>query len=69
MLYLLATFLLVVGVVVGLVGFFSTPFQGGRSGKRKHLFFVGVAILVVAITWLLWMGFWDVKHLVQMGSH
>jgi hypothetical protein len=42
MLYLLACVLLVLGVVVGLVGFFSTPFQGGRSGKRKYLFFVGV---------------------------
>lgn len=69
MLYLLAIVLLVVGVVVGLVGFAAAADPEGRGGKLVFLVYLGSAIVVIAAAWLLWMGYVDLRGLAQMASH
>jgi hypothetical protein len=69
MLYLLACVLLVVGVVIGLVGFAAAADPEGRGGNLVFLIYLGSVIVVMAAGWLLWMGYVDLRGLAQMASH
>ncbi|MDP1655728.1 MAG: hypothetical protein Q8K91_12770 [Hylemonella sp.] len=69
MLYLLAIVALVVGLVIGLVGFAAAADPEGRVGNLVLLIYLGSAIVAIAAGWLLWMGCIDLWHLVQMPSH
>jgi hypothetical protein len=69
MLYLLAIVLLVVGLVIGLAGFAAAADPEGRGGNLLFLIYLGSVIVVIATGWLLWMGYVDLRHLVQMASH
>jgi hypothetical protein len=68
MLYLLATVLLVVGLAIGLVGFAAISDPEGRGGNQVLLVYLGAVIVMVTTGWLLWMGYVDVRSLVQMAS-
>lgn len=69
MLYLIATALLVVGLVLGLVGFAAAADPEGRGGNLVLLVYLGSVMVVIAAGWLLWMGYVDLTGLAQMASH
>lgn len=65
----LAIVLLLIGAALAIVALAATPIHGGRRQKRANLIYPGIALVLIAIGWLLWDGYRGVLYLVGMASH
>ena len=66
--YILPIILAILGFFVGGLGLVAGADPEGRGGNLRHLMLVGLVMFAIAVVWLLYLGYVDIRALLYFNQ-